>query len=305
MLEIKKNNITFNRVFDCEYGVMVEVSPMVRRIVANNPGPYTFKGTGTYVIGKGEVAVIDPGPNDARHVDALLAALGSEKITHQLITHTHIDHSPAAGLLAARTDAMTYGFGPHGSGRHAQGFVVEAGADHDFIPDIEVRDGSVIQGDGWTIDCIHTPGHTSNHLCFYLREENALFPGDHVMGWSTTVVSPPDGDMAKYLASLRMLSKRNDEVYYPTHGAPIYNPQKYVRAIVVHRKLREAQILECLDKKVSTIPEMVIRMYKGLDQRLIVAAQHSIFSHIIDLANRGIIVTNDKISIDSTFARIS
>jgi glyoxylase-like metal-dependent hydrolase (beta-lactamase superfamily II) len=283
---------------------MVEVTPMIRRIVANNPGPYTFKGTGTYIVGKGEVAVIDPGPDDPRHVDALLEALDGEVITHQLITHTHIDHSPAARLVAARTGALTYGFGPHGSGKYAQDFVVEAGGDLDFIPDIVVQDGNVIQGNNWTFDCIFTPGHTSNHLCFHLQEENALFPGDHVMGWSTTVVSPPDGDMAEYLSSLRMLAQRDDSVFYPTHGAPIYEPQKYVRAIAVHRKLRESQILDCLDKKIDTIPEIVVLMYKGLDQRLVIAAQHSVFAHIIDLTNRGVIVSNDKMSIDASYARI-
>jgi glyoxylase-like metal-dependent hydrolase (beta-lactamase superfamily II) len=296
-------DISFNRKFECDYGVMVEVTPMIRRIVANNPGPYTFKGTGTYVVGRGKVAVIDPGPDDPAHVEALLAALDGEEITHQLITHTHIDHSPAAKLLKARTNASTYGFGPHGFGKYAEGVVVEAGGDQDFVPDFAVKDGDVIEGEGWTFDCVHTPGHTSNHLCFHFREENSLFPGDHVMGWSTTVVSPPDGDMADYMASLRMLSERSDEVYYPTHGAPIHKPQKYVRAIAVHRKLRETQILDCLDKGISTIPKMVSRMYKGLDDRLIWAARHSIFSHVIDLANRGVIVSAEEISIEAEYQR--
>jgi glyoxylase-like metal-dependent hydrolase (beta-lactamase superfamily II) len=296
-------NISFNRKFECDYGVMVEVTPMIRRIVANNPGPYTFKGTGTYIVGRGKVAVIDPGPDDPAHVEALLTALDGEEITHQLITHTHIDHSPAAKLVKARTNALTYGFGPHGSGKYAKGVVVEAGGDQEFVPDVKVKGGDVIEGDGWNFDCVHTPGHTSNHLCFHFREENSLFPGDHVMGWSTTVVSPPDGDMADYMASLCMLSERSDEIYYPTHGAPIYKPQKYVRAIAVHRKLRETQILDCLDKGISTIPKMVGRMYKGLDDRLIGAARHSIFSHVIDLANRGVIVSAEEISIEAEYQR--
>jgi glyoxylase-like metal-dependent hydrolase (beta-lactamase superfamily II) len=304
MIATSKNELAFNRDFECDYGVMVDVTPMIRRIVANNPGPYTFKGTGTYVIGRGKVAVIDPGPNDPIHVEALLAALVDEEITHQLITHTHMDHSPAAKLVKEHTGALTYGFGPHGSGKYAEGVIVEAGGDQNFMPDVKVKGGDVIEGDGWTVNCVHTPGHTSNHLCFHLSEENALFPGDHVMGWSTTVVSPPDGDMAEYMASLRLLSERNDDVYYPTHGAPINKPQKYVRAIIIHRKLRESQILDCLDKGVATIPDMVSRMYQGLDNRLVGAAGHSIFSHIIDLTNRGIIASKDKISLYAEYTRV-
>ena len=187
----KRNSIPFNLDFECEYGVMVQLSPLVRRIVANNPGPYTYKGTGTYIVGTGKVAVIDPGPYDRNHVDAMLYALKGEEITHQFITHTHKDHSPAAELVKALTGAKTYGFGPHGSGKYSQGFTVEAGGDMEFIPDITIKDGQLINGGDWTFESIHTPGHTSNHVCFHLVEENVLFPGDHVMGWSTTVVSPP------------------------------------------------------------------------------------------------------------------
>jgi glyoxylase-like metal-dependent hydrolase (beta-lactamase superfamily II) len=304
MVKQKKTNIGFNREFECEYGVMVQVSPMVRRIVANNPGPYTFKGTGTYIIGSGKVAVIDPGPNDEDHVNAMMAALDGEKITHQLITHTHSDHSPAAKLIKARTGARTYGFGSHGSGIYSKGFTVEAGGDMEFVPDISLKDGDVINGENWTVNCVHTPGHTSNHLCFHLAEENVLFPGDHVMGWSTTVVSPPDGNMSEYMDSLRKLAERNDHIYYPTHGAPIESPQKFVRAIAVHRKMRESQILDCLDKEILTISLMVDHMYKGIDGRLIGAAKHSIFAHVIDLSNRGVIKSQDKISIDSEYTRV-
>jgi glyoxylase-like metal-dependent hydrolase (beta-lactamase superfamily II) len=215
-----------------------------------------------------------------------------------------MDHSPAAKLVKEHTGAPTYGFGPHGSGKYAEGVIVEAGGDQDFMPDVKVKGGDVIEGDGWTVNCIHTPGHTSNHLCFHLSEENALFPGDHVMGWSTTVVSPPDGDMAEYIASLRLLSERNDDVYYPTHGAPINKPQKYVRSIIIHRKLRETQILDCLDQGIATIPNMVGSMYQGLDNRLIEAAGHSIFSHIIDLINRGIITASGKVLINSKYTRV-
>jgi glyoxylase-like metal-dependent hydrolase (beta-lactamase superfamily II) len=304
MIKQKKINIGFSRDFECEYGVLVQLSPMIRRIVANNPGPYTFKGTGTYIIGSGKVAVIDPGPHDEDHVDALITALDGEEITHQLITHTHSDHSPAAKLIKARTGAKTCGFGSHGSGLYSKGFTVEAGGDMEFIPDIALKDRDVVKGENWTINCVHTPGHTSNHLCFHLDEENVLFPGDHVMGWSTTVVSPPDGNMSEYMDSLRKLAERNDRIYYPTHGAPIASPQRFVRAIIVHRKMRESQILDCLDKELLTISAMVEHMYKGLDHRLIGAAQHSIFAHIIDLSNRGVIKSKNKISIRSEYSRI-
>ena len=305
MFEVKRkrNSIPFNLDFECEYGVMVQLSPLVRRIVANNPGPYTYKGTGTYIVGTGKVAVIDPGPYDRNHVDAMLYALKGEEITHQFITHTHKDHSPAAELVKALTGAKTYGFGPHGTGKYSQGFTVEAGGDMEFIPDITIKDGQLINGGDWTFESIHTPGHTSNHVCFHLVEENVLFPGDHVMGWSTTVVSPPDGNMTEYMDSLRKLSERNDHLYYPTHGAPIINPQKFVRGILVHRKMRESQILDCLEKNISTISMMVEHMYKGLDHRLIGAAKHSIFAHLIDMSSRGIIESQDQISINASFNR--
>jgi len=304
MVKQKSFDIAFNREFECEYGVMVQLSPMIRRIVANNPGPYTFKGTGTYIIGSGKVAVIDPGPYIGEHVDAMLLSLKDEEITHQLITHTHIDHSPAARLVKDRTGAKTYGFGPHGSGKYGKGYTVEAGGDMEFAPDYLLADGDTVKGDNWSINCVHTPGHTSNHLCFHLAEENVLFPGDHVMGWSTTVVAPPDGNMFDYMESLRNLSRRNDRIYYPTHGAPIKSPQKFVRGILVHRKMRETQILDCLDRGISTISQMVAHMYKNLDSRLIGAAKQSIFAHIIDLSDRGIIKPRDEISIESVYSRI-
>ena len=187
--------IPYVRDMTFEYGKADRVSPMIRRVVAGNPSAFTFHGTGTYIVGHGAVAVIDPGPLLDSHVDALVRALGPERVTHIVITHTHRDHSPAARPLKQATGAPTYGFGPHGSGRADGGGEVEEGADRDFVPDVRVRDGDRIEGDGWTLEAVHTPGHTSNHLCYALLEENALFPGDHVMGWSTTVVSPPDGDM--------------------------------------------------------------------------------------------------------------
>ena len=299
------NGIPFNRDDDVEYGAAQIMSPLVRRVVADNSGPFTFKGTGTFIVGDENVAIIDAGPDIENHIEATLKAVEGRNVSHILVTHTHKDHSPAAAALKDRTGAQTWGFGPHGSGRPEAGGIVEEGADHDFKPDHKLRHGDIIEGDGWTFEALHTPGHTSNHICFALREEKTVFTGDHVMGWSTTVVSPPDGDMADYLASLRMLSERDDAIYYPTHGGPINKPQKYVRAILVHRKLRETQILDCLDKGTTNISDMVARLYKGLDERLIGAARHSVFSHIIDLSNRGVIQANGDIDIAAEYKRVS
>jgi glyoxylase-like metal-dependent hydrolase (beta-lactamase superfamily II) len=292
----------FNTKFKCEYGVIEQLTPMVRRVVAPNPGPFTFKGTGTYIIGQGNVAVIDPGPELPEHVEAILMGLDGEKITHQLITHTHLDHSPAAKLLKERTGAPTYGFGPHGSGRFERGVKVEEGGDQEFVPDIEVRHGDLIEGLNWSFECVHTPGHTSNHICYVLREEEALFPGDHVMGWSTTVISPPDGDMRAYIDSLRLLTSRDEKIYYPTHGAPIENPLSFVRSLVTHRKMRERQIMTLLEKGDTTIPNMVQDMYKGLDPRLITAAQRSVFAHVIDLSERDMIHCKGELAINNTYS---
>ena len=290
----------FNAEFDADYGVLVDVTPTIRRIVAKNPGPFTFKGTGTYVVGRGKVAVIDPGPEMHEHVDALLRALGGEEITHQLITHTHIDHSPAAQLVKEKTGAPTYGFGPHGSGKYEKGAKVEEGGDQTFVPDHVLKHADIVEGEGWSFECIHTPGHTSNHLCYAYREENALFPGDHVMGWSTTIVSPPDGDMREYLDSLRHLSERDEETYYPTHGAPIAEPKPFIRGLIAHRKMRERQIVSVLESGESTIPDMVPGMYKGLDPRLMPAAQRSVFAHVIELAERGRISYDGELVLGST-----
>ena len=218
-------SIPFRRDLDFEYGRVDEVGPGIRRVIANNPSAFTFAGTGTYILGRGEVAVIDPGPKDPAHIDALLAATAGEQITHILVTHTHMDHSPGCALLKAHCDAPTYGFGPHGAGKAEEGVQVEEGGDMDFEPDVLVRDGDLIEGGSFSVECVYTPGHTSNHLCFAHRESKALFSGDHVMGWSTSVISPPDGDMAAYMASLEKLLDRDDTVYWPTHGPSIDDPK--------------------------------------------------------------------------------
>lgn len=295
-------DIPFNRELEFTHGEVDQVSPLIRRVIANNPSAFTFHGTGTYIVGHGKVAVIDPGPDMPDHVDALKRAIDGETVTHIVITHTHRDHSPAARALQAATGAPTYGYGPHGSGRGGvAGEQVEEGADWDFDPDHKVGDGETINGDGWTLEAVWTPGHTSNHLCFALTEEKALFTGDHVMGWSTTIVSPPDGDMRRYIDSLRKLLPRDDVRYWPTHGAPIDDPQNYVRAYIAHREQRERQILECLSQGVETIPDMVARMYADIPVGLHRAAGRSVLSHLIHLVEDGRVKSDGEPNPDARY----
>ncbi len=279
--------IPFDRTFDAPYEQLIPVAPRIRRLLARNPGPFTFKGTSVAVIGEGRVAVIDPGPDDPAHLAALKDALKGETVTHILVTHTHRDHSPASRALKAWTGAPTYGFGPHGAGKAEQGIVVEEGGDRDFIPDIAVRDGDIVEGEGFSLECVHTPGHTSNHMCYALKEEKALFPGDHVMGWSTTVVAPPDGDMGDYMASLKKLLARDDAVYWPTHGGPIRDPLAFVAAYLQHRQEREAQVLAALADGFAEIPDIVERIYTGLDPWLKPAACLSVLAHLLLLTKTG------------------
>ncbi len=280
--------IPFKRDLEFEYGSMDQVSPMLRRVIANNPGPFTLHGTGTYIVGQGKVAVIDPGPLDEDHVAALMRTLDGEEVSHIVVTHTHRDHSPAAALLKAATGAPTFAFGAHGSGRpEYAGESVEEGADRDFAPDHEVRDGDLIDGDGWTLQAVYTPGHTSNHTCFTLKEENCLFSGDHVMGWSTTIVSPPDGDMHRYMGSLDKLIEMDHGRYWPTHGPAIDDPQNYVRAYKAHRQERDRQIIACLGDGVGHIPDMVKTMYKDVSENLYPAAARSVLSHLILMVEQG------------------
>lgn len=268
-------------------GRVVELEPLVRRVLAGNPSPFTFTGTQTYIVGKGDVAVIDPGPDDPDHVRALIHALSGERVTAIFCTHTHRDHSPAAPALQAATGAPIMGCAPlvlEDLGPRA-----DASFDDTYAPDRVLLDGEQVAGLGWTIEAVATPGHTSNHLCFALNESGALFTGDHVMGWSTTVVSPPDGDMAAYMASLDLLMRREDRIYYPAHGDPIDNPKRLVRGLAGHRKQREGQILRLLGEGVGAIPAMVERMYVGLDPRLHGAAGRSVLAHLIDLRDRGVV----------------
>src|SRR6266404_2803016 len=293
-------DIPYRREFAFEYGRLEPVAPGIRRIVARNPGPFTFKGTGTYVVGEGEVAVIDPGPELEEHVAALLASLAEEQVTHILVTHTHRDHSPAAKALKAATGAPSYGFGPHAGGRRGEAGV-EEGGDWDFAPDIVVTDGAEIAGGKWRFEAVHTPGHTSNHLCFALPDSGILFSGDHVMGWSTSVIAPPDGDMAAYMASLDKLLARRDAVYWPTHGPAITEPQDFVRTFIAHRREREAGILDCLSAGVGDIDAIVERLYVGLQPGLRRAAGRSVHAHLIDLVGRGIVESDGPPALDTRY----
>ena len=290
--------LRFDRNLDFEYGVLQSVAPFLRRVVARNPSPFTFHGTGTYVVGHGRVAVVDPGPALDDHVEALVEALGGETVTHVLVTHTHRDHSPGCALLRRFSPAPTYGYGPHGSGWPAAGdraVVVEEGADLEFAPDVEVRDGDVIECDGFSFECVHTPGHTSNHVCYRLREERALFCGDHVMGWSTTIVSPPDGHMGTYISSLERLLDGDDRTYWPTHGAPIRDPKPHVESLIAHRRRRVREVESCLRDGIDTIPEMVARLYRDLPARMHPAAARSVLSTMTLLIEQGDAVRADAV----------
>ena len=264
--------------------VAQRLSPLVRRVLAPNPSAFTFAGTQTYIVGTGEVAVIDPGPADPAHIDGILRATAGERIVAIVCTHTHRDHSPAASPLKAATGAEVVGCAAlvlDDDGPRA-----DAAFDTSYTPDRVLADGEMLTGPDWTLRAVATPGHTSNHLCYALVEEDALFTGDHVMGWSTTVVSPPDGDMAAYMHSLDKLGQRSDALYYPAHGEPVTNPQQFVRGLGGHRKQRERQILKLVGEGVGDIEAMVPRMYKGVDERLYPAAGRSVLAHLIDLAQR-------------------
>jgi glyoxylase-like metal-dependent hydrolase (beta-lactamase superfamily II) len=263
-------------------GVTEQLEPLVRRVLAPNPSPYTYTGTQTYLVGTDEeVAVIDPGPDEPEHLAALLAAIGSAKVTAIACTHTHRDHSPAAAPLSRQTGAPVIGCAP---------LVIESGEprvdapfDKSYAPDHVLADGEKLSGTGWTLTAIATPGHTSNHLCYALEESGALFTGDHVMGWSTSVVVPPDGDMADYMASLDRLYHRNDRIYYPAHGPAIEKPKQLVRGMIGHRRQRERQIVKLLGQAPHSVTDLVPKMYAGVDKRLWSAAGQSVLAHLIEL----------------------
>jgi len=296
--------IPFVRDIEVEYGRRYQVSPLIQRVVADNPGPFTYTGTGTYIVGRDEpgatVAVLDPGPADPGHLEALLAAVAGRRVSHVLVTHTHRDHSPLARPFAERTGASILAARPPLAVTHASG-PLEEEEDDAFQPDVILTDGEVVAGDGWTFESLFTPGHASNHMAFALREENALFCGDHVMGWSTTVVAPPDGDMADYMASLDAVIARRFATLWPTHGAPVTDPQPFLAAYRAHRLAREDQILARLAAGNATIAAMVPVLYAAVDSRLWPAASLSVLAHLIKLVKEGRVVADPSPALDAVY----
>ncbi|HWE45478.1 MAG TPA: MBL fold metallo-hydrolase [Caulobacteraceae bacterium] len=292
--------IPYVRDIDVAYGRSDQVSPRIRRVIAKNPGPFTFTGTGTYIVGKKEVAVIDPGPAMDEHLDAILAAVEGERVTHILVTHTHLDHSPLARPLARRTGAPILAARPPeptGGGD----VKTEEDSDETFRPDVILTGGERVKGPDWTLEAMATPGHASNHIAFALLEENALFSGDHVMGWSTTVVSPPDGDMDAYYDSLKAVMARGFTTLWPTHGPPVTDVAPFLDAYLAHRLDRERQILEQIAQGRARIAEMVPVIYAQVDSRLWPAASCSVLAHLIDLERRGVVTSDEQPGIGSVY----
>lgn len=308
------SGIPFVTLGDPRYAEAVQVAPLVRRVIARNPSKFTYLGTGTYIVGDGSVAVIDPGPALSSHQDALAAALEGSTVTAILVTHCHSDHSPLATWLSATTGAPTVAFGPHAvnsdwvdddtaverdepdeaeraaaAEAEARGDAkVEEALDLAFDPDVRVAHGDVAAaGDGWTLRAVHTPGHTSNHMCFHLDEQRALFTGDHIMGWSTTVITPPDGDMRSYLDSLQRVKELDPHMLWPTHGSPVTDVPPFLDAFVAHRLDREGQVLAAVRAGVALVPDMVRQLYVGVDEKLYRAAGRSVLAHLIKLVADG------------------
>jgi glyoxylase-like metal-dependent hydrolase (beta-lactamase superfamily II) len=307
--------MNFDRSLNVSPGVEIRLSPLVSRVLAPNPGPFTFKGTGVYIVGAGQsVAVIDPGPALPNHIENLKRILAPRRVIQILVTHTHRDHSPAAAALKAWSGAKTYGLplrpshlsgatGTSPADRFAGGGggpvlgagegMVDEAHDHDFVPDVVVHDGMRIEGEDFVFECVATPGHTANHICYALTEEGALFSGDHVMGWSTSVIAPPDGDMGQYLASLEKLKARGDHILYPTHGSPIAKPQEWLGQLIAHRHMREDQILAVLKTGPHSIFELVERLYPTLDGALRPAAAQQVAAHLVHLNARGKVMPDE------------
>jgi glyoxylase-like metal-dependent hydrolase (beta-lactamase superfamily II) len=298
------DDIPFNKTFDLKPGQVDEVAPGIRRIVAPNPGPMTFTGTVTYIVGRGNVAIIDPGPNNAGHADAVLQAVRNETVTHILVTHTHRDHSPNVPRIRQATGAVVLGEGPHRAARPlhiGEAQALDASGDTDFQPDRRLTDGEVVEGKGWALEAITTPGHTANHMAYALRDRDILFSGDHVMAWATSIVAPPDGSMRDYMNSLHKLHARSEKIYLPGHGPEIRDAHSFVQHFIEHREAREAAILRRLGKEPADIPALVRSIYIGLDPRLAGAAGLSVLAHLEDLVTRGIVATDGAPSIKGAY----
>lgn len=301
------DGIPFVRDLDFEYGVPDQVSPKIRRVIARNPGPFTLYGTGTYIVGQGNVAVIDPGPELQEHFEALISALKGEQVTHIVITHTHADHSPLSGRLAEETGSLICGYDADSARPETnQGSApsMEEAVDRCLELDLKLSHGDLIRGDGWTLESVHTPGHMANHMCFALQEEEALFSGDHVMGWSTSVVIPPDGTMIEYMDSLHMLLGRSEVIYWPTHGPAITEPKRHVEAFIAHREAREQQILDWLRGQTGRIGDMVADIYKTVPKELHPAAAQSVYAHILKLVEEGCVSSVGAPRLDSEYTAV-
>ncbi|MGD0562255.1 MAG: MBL fold metallo-hydrolase [Roseiarcus sp.] len=281
-------------------GVVTRLSPLTRRLIAGNASPFTFTGTCSYIVGEGEVAIIDPGPADEGHLAALVAAVAGERVSHIVVTHSHRDHCAGAAALRQKTGAPIVGTRAHVAREGAPGGL-DAAHDLGYAPDAALADGERIEGRGFTLETIATPGHAANHLCFALLQENALFSGDHVMAWSTSIVAPPDGSMADYMASLEKLRLREETIYWPGHGGPVREPQRYVRALANHRRQREAAILARLEAGETGIPEIVARVYAGLSPALVGAASLSTLAHLVDLVARGVVASEGPPALSARF----
>lgn len=297
--------LDFDTQFDPAYGKAIELAPGVLRLTVNNPGPFTFHGTNSYIVGRDTLAIIDPGPEDEAHYSALLKAIAGRPVSHIFVSHTHRDHSPLASRLARETGAITAAEGPHRPARPLRiGEInpLDASADTDFAPDLTLQDNSVTAGDGWAIRTILTPGHTANHAVFALEGTGILFSADHVMAWATSIVAPPDGAMADYMASLDRLLERDDGIFLPGHGGPVRKPRAFMRGLKTHRKMRERAIMERLGQGDRTIGELVKAIYRDTDPRLHGAAGLSVLAHLEDLVTRGMAATEGDPSIDGVFA---
>jgi glyoxylase-like metal-dependent hydrolase (beta-lactamase superfamily II) len=298
-------NPPFSRDMEFRYGELERIAPGVRRLVCQNPGPFTFKGTNLYVAGEGKVAVIDPGPAPGEQLDTLLGALQGETITHIFLSHCHADHSGAAAALKERTGAVACGM-PRAAGAPSAGAKGPSG--QSFVApvafDIALKHGDTVEGEGWRLSALHTPGHAPDHLCYAWPERNILFSGDHVMGWNTSVIAPPEGALGAYLRSLAVLMERNEAVYYPAHGGPIEQPQRYVKALIFHRRWREMEVLEAMRAGLASIPAMVARIYDGLDPALTRAASLSVFAHLEYLIEKGMASASKPgpLSLDQEFS---
>jgi glyoxylase-like metal-dependent hydrolase (beta-lactamase superfamily II) len=297
--------LDFDTRFEPHYGEAIEIATGIRRITVNNPGPFTFHGTNTYIVGEHSLAVIDPGPEDPTHLAAILRAVDDRPVSHIFVSHTHRDHSPLARALQQRTGAAICAEGPHRPARPLRiGEInpLDASADTDFAPDFVLADDSVIEGDGWALRTILTPGHTANHAVFALEGSDVLFSADHVMAWATSIVAPPDGAMADYMASLDRLLERDDKLLLPGHGGPVRKPRSFIRELKIHRKMRERAIVERLSEGDKTIPDMVRAIYRDTDPRLHGAAGLSVLAHLEDLVARGIAVTEGDPSIEGEYS---